>query len=232
MSVKVVMTNAKWSMKVAIAAVLLAGLMSGCGAMIGLAVQTRRATVDVPIPQAQSASVKGFIKLTEVKDVRRFEAFPRNPSVPSVQWVKDIKDRSDTSRAFSRRYDSLLGAMGDVLLPEGRTVEQVVREAVTKAVSERGYSVVDEKSPEFGNALPLQIDIEQFWAWQTGTFPPSLEFEGILLLKGEALIGSKEERVRGYAKGELYYDHVWPKVIQMGIADLIDKIKANVKRPD
>jgi hypothetical protein len=40
-----------------------------------------------------------------------------------------------------------------------------VREAVTKAPAEQGYAVVDTKSPEFNKALPLQVDIDQFWAW-------------------------------------------------------------------
>lgn len=221
------MTNAKWSMKRAIAALVLAWLMSGCAAT--------RSTFDVPIPQAQPVSVKGFVKLTEVKDVRRFEVAPRNPSVPSLQNAEEIKDRAITSRAIARKRGGFGGALADILLPEGRTVEQLVREAVTKAVNERGYSVVGEKSPEFGKALPLQIDVQQFWAWFTpGFWQLSVEFEGILLLKGEALIGSKEERVRGYGivKGMVATDNEWQEAMQLGIADLIEKVKATVKRPD
>lgn len=218
------MTKAKLPMKRAIAALGLAWLMTGCAAM--------RSTFDVSIPPAQPVSAKGFVKLTEVKDARRFEAAPRDPSVPSLQNAEEIKDRSITSRAIARKRGGYGAALADILLPEGRTVEQVVREAVTKAVSERGYRVVDEKSPEFGKALPLQIDIQQFWAWFTPGFVQlSVEFEGILLLKGDALVATKDQRVRGYAivRGMVATDQEWQEVLQLGVADLIEKVKASVK---
>jgi len=222
------MANAKWSMKLTIAALVLAWLMSGCAGAIGQLIETTmRATVDVPIPQARPVPVKGFVKLTEVKDARHFETAPRNPSVPSLQNAEEIKDRSITSRAIGRKNDGYQQT-GDILLREGRTVEQLVREAVKQSLSELGYSVVDAKSPEFGQALPLQIDIQQFWTWYTQFWftPPLFEFEFILLVKGEALIGSKEEHVRGFVKGE-----AWKRVMQSGMADLIEKVKASVKRP-
>jgi hypothetical protein len=201
-------------------------LMTGCAAT--------HSTFDVPIPQAQSTSANGFIKLTEVRDVRRFEAAPRNPSIPSLQNAAEIEDRAITSRAIARKRGGFGAALADILLPEGRTVEQLVREAVTKAVNENGYTVVDERSPEFGNALPLQIDIQQFWAWFTpGFFLLSVEFEGILVLKGEALIGSAERQVRAYGivKGMVATDNEWQEVMRLGIADLIETVKASVKRP-
>jgi uncharacterized lipoprotein YajG len=220
------MTNERRSSKLVAAALMLVLLMTGCAAT--------RSTFDVPIPQAQSTSANGFIKLTEVRDVRRFEAAPRNPSIPSLQNAAEIEDRAITSRAIARKRGGFGAALADILLPEGRTVEQLVREAVTKAVNENGYTVVDERSPEFGNALPLQIDIQQFWAWFTpGFFLLSVEFEGILVLKGEALIGSAERQVRAYGivKGMVATDNEWQEVMRLGIADLIETVKASVKRP-
>jgi uncharacterized lipoprotein YajG len=221
------MKNAQWSMKPAMAVLILAWLMSGCA--------TTRSTFDVRTPQPQAAAVKGFIKLTEVRDVRQFEAAPRNPSIPSLQDAQEIKNPLITSRAIARKRGGFGAALADILLPEGRTVEQLVREAVTKAVTEKGYAVVDQRSPEFGNALPLQVDIQQFWAWfSPGFWQVSVEFEGILLLRGEALVGSKEERVRGYAivKGMAASDNEWQEVMHLGVADLTMKVKAIVKPPE
>ncbi|MGZ4925957.1 MAG: hypothetical protein ACXV4B_05830 [Halobacteriota archaeon] len=221
------MTNAMASPKLGVTALVLVWLMTGCAAT--------RSTFDVPITQAQPATIKGFVKIVEVKDVRRFEAAPRNPSVPSLQNAEEIKDRAITSRAVARKRGGFGAAMADILLPEGRTVEQLVREALTKAVTEKGYSVVDDKSPEFGKALPLQVDIQQFWSWFTpGFFLLSVEFEGILLLKGPVLIGSNEETIRGYSivKGMVATDNEWQQVMQQGIQDVIEKVKARVKTPD
>jgi hypothetical protein len=186
----------------------------------------RPGTLDVRIAYAQP-SANDFVKLTEIRDVRRFEADARRPSVPSLQDAAEIKDSSLTSRALGRKRDAFGGAAGDILLPEGRTVQQVVREAMTKAVGELGYLVVDKQSPEFDQALPLQVDIEQFWGWITGLWAPSFEFEGILLLKSQALIGGAEVRVRGYFEGPAWDAH---DVMQLGIADLIEKVKVTVKR--
>ena len=117
------MTNANGSMRQAIAVLVLAWLMAGCAAT--------RSTFDVqsaPSPQAKPVSVKGFVKLTEVKDVRQFEAAPRKPSIPSLQDPKEISNPAITSRAIARKRGGFGAAMADILLPEGRTVEQVVRD--------------------------------------------------------------------------------------------------------
>ena len=207
-----------------ISSLMLACLMSGCAVV--------RSTIDVPVGQPEPVPAKAFVKLTGIKDVRKFEAAPSDPSVPSLQNPEEIKDPAITSRAIARKRGGFGAALADILLPEGRTVEQVVREATTKAVNEKGYSVVDERSPDYGKALPLQIDIKQFWAWFTpGFVQVSVEFEGILLVRGEALTGRKEEPVRGYAilKGLAATDREWQEVMQMGIADLVANLKAKIR---
>ena len=61
----------------------------------------------------------------------------------------------------------------------------------------------------------------------------SAEFEGILLLKSEALLVSPQEAVRGYGivKGMAITDDVWQQVMQQGIADLVAQVKAKVRNP-
>jgi len=202
-------------------------LLVGCAAT--------RSTFDVPISRPQPAPVRGLVRLTEVKDVRRFEIAPRKPSLPSLETAEEINDRSITSRAIARKRGGYGQAMADILLPEGRTVALLIREAATAALSERGYAIVEEKSPEYGKALPLQIDIQQFWAWNTPTGAPfvvSVEFEGILRLTGEVVSDGGEVDVRGYGnvKGTPT-DSQWQEVLRLGIADLIEKIKASIKPP-
>ena len=205
-----------------------AWLAAGCAAS--------RSTFDVPVTQAPpSFSAKGFVKLTEIKDVRRFEAAPGNPSVPSLQNPQDIGNGAITSRAIARKRGGFGQAMADILLPEGRSVQQIVREAATRALNESGYAVVDENSPQSAKAQPLQIDIQQFWAWFSPGFAQiSLEFEGIVALKGEALTGGKEARVRGYSihKGMIATDSEWQEVVRLGVADLVEKMKASIKPAD
>ncbi len=114
-------------------------------------------------------------------------------------------------------------------------MEQVVREAATKALAEKGYAVVNEDSPDFSRALPVNIEILQFWSWATpGFFLVSVEFLGVVLLKGDVLAGGNEEAVRGYSivKGMAITDSGWQEVMQNGVQDLIENMKAKIKSPD
>ena len=53
-------------------------------------------------------------------------------------------------------------AMGDILLPERRTVERVVRDALTKAFRDADYRVVEEPTEAGEKVIPIEAYIEQF----------------------------------------------------------------------
>lgn len=201
--------------------------LSGCA--------TTRSIINVSVAQPQQVPAKGFATILEVKDLRRFVPAPKDPSVPSLQHTTDINNPAITARAVARKRGGYGKAFADILLPEGRTVEQVVREAATKALAEKGYAVVNEDSPDFSRALPVNIEILQFWSWATpGFFLVSVEFLGVVLLKGDVLAGGNEEAVRGYSivKGMAITDSGWQEVMQNGVQDLIENMKAKIKSPD
>jgi hypothetical protein len=214
-------------------AVVLVGLFSGCATHI---------TFDVQPTQMPPASAKGFVKIAEVRDNRRFEVAPKDPFMPSLQNPGEVNSGAITSRTIGRQRDSNGKAWGNVFLPDGRTVELVVREAVTEALAELGYAVVDVRSPQFEKALPMQVDIEQFWTW----FTPrplflgggSVEFRGVLVLKAEALIGRKEVIASGYAIGKSVASaeaglpstgSEWRNVVVAGVDDLVTSLKAMIR---
>ena len=209
---------------VAISALAFVSLFSGCA--------TTTSTVDVQHAQAPAVAAKGFAKITEVRDIRRFEAAPKEPSTPSLENAQELKNAAITSRAIARKRGGYGMAFANVLLPEGRTVELVVREAVAKALIEQGYEVVDAKSPQYEKALPMQVDIDQFWAWFTpGFWQVTVEFRGLLLVKAEGLTGRKEDIVRGNAevKGMAVTDSEWKEVVVAGVNDLTKNLKAVIK---
>jgi hypothetical protein len=213
--------------RAALLAIAITWLMSGCA--------TTRSTIDVSVITTQQVPAKGFAKVLEVKDVRRFEATPRDPSIPSLQDSEEINDRAITSRAVARKRGGYGMAFAEILLPEGRTVEQIVREGATKALAEKGYAVVAEGSPEFAKALPVNIEIQQFWSWFTpGVFLVSVEFVGIVVLKGEVLAESNQETVRGYSiiNAMAATDSQWQEVMQNGVQDLVEKMKTKLKSPN
>lgn len=219
---------------VAISAFAFVGLFSGCATTTSTVdVQSAQApAAQAPAAQAPVVAAKGFAKIMEVRDLRRFEAAPKDPSTPSLENAQELKNAAITSRAIARKRGGYGMAFANVLLPEGRTVELVVREAVAKALIEQGYEVVDAKSPQYEKAMPMQIDIDQFWAWFTpGFWQVTVEFRGLLMVKAEGLTGRKEDLVRGSAevKGMAVTDSEWKEVVVNGVNDLTKNLKAVIK---
>ena len=127
---------------------------------------TNRSVVEIDQPPGPAAQSTTAAKITDVWDLRRFEVNPNDPSRPSLANENEILDLEVTKRAVGRKHNYAI-ALGDVMLPDRTTVAALVRNAATRALQERGYRVVDASSPEFHIAMPLAIDIEQFWAWVT-----------------------------------------------------------------
>jgi uncharacterized lipoprotein YajG len=193
---------------------------------------TSRSTIDVQQATSSVTAAKGFATIVEVNDKRRFDPAPKEPSTPSLQSVEELKNPAITSRAIARKRNGYGMALGDVLLPEGRTVQSVTRDAVARALTEQGYEVVDEKSPNFSRAVPVKVDIEQFWAWFTpGFVQVSLEFRGLLVVRAEPVTGKADDAVPGYAivKGAMATDSTWREVIVAGVDNLVKGLRASIK---
>ncbi len=52
------------------------------------------------------------------------------------------------------------------MLPKGRTVAEVVEDAVVRGLRLAGCRVAREDDPEYDDATPLKVDIEEFWVWK------------------------------------------------------------------
>jgi len=87
-----------------------------------------------------------------VTDQRTFEA----SSIPSLKEEADLTNRAITVRAIARKRGGFGMALGDIVLPEGQTVEGLVKDAVIRSLRESGYRVVDESDA---------ADIDQFLSW-------------------------------------------------------------------
>jgi hypothetical protein len=213
---------------VAVLATTLALLVSGCA--------TTRSTFDIPTTASATANPPAtvYVKLAGVTDKRVFDAKPANPSTPSLEHADELKDPAITARAIARKRGGFGNAAADILLPPGRTVSQVVSEALTEALRQQGYAVVDAGAPQYANAIALDVDIQQFWSWFTpGFWTISIENESIVLLRSAALFAGKEESVRGYAvvNGMAATDGEWQRAMQAGVKDLVEKVKAKLPQP-
>lgn len=222
------MQHTSLKVPVAVAATALALLVSGCA--------TTRSTFDIPTARKEAATAPAavYVKLVSVTDKRVFDAKPANPSTPSLEHPEELKDPAITARAIARKRGGFGNAAADILLPPERTVAQVVTEAITDALRQRGYAVVEAGAPQYANAIALSVEIQQFWSWFTpGFWTISIENESVVVLSGAPLFAGKEESVRGYAivNTMAATDGEWQRTMQLGVQDLAEKVKAKLPPP-
>lgn len=129
------------------------GILSGCA--------ITRGTLDVRAQQVANPARGPAVRFVRVTDRREFELRPPKPSIPSLK-DGEIANRAVTSRAIARKRNSYGKAMGDILLPEGRTVEQLTEESLSVAFRKGGYRVLRDGDAGFASATPLEVDIHQF----------------------------------------------------------------------
>lgn len=66
-------------------------------------------------------------------DERVFQIDPRSADIPSLKNDEEVNDASITQRAIGRKRNGFGKGLGDVVLPSGRTVSQLVGNAVATA---------------------------------------------------------------------------------------------------
>lgn len=168
-------------------------LLIGVLALSGCA--TSRGVLDVEQQVDENPATGQAVTFVRVSDNREFEIAPPVPSTPSLKGG-EIGNPAITSRAIARKRGGFGQALGDILLPEGDTVAGLVQAALTDAFRDRGYRVVTESDPDFGDAIPLEVDIERFWGWfQPGFWQVKIHYESLIHVKGD---------VGPYADGKTY----------------------------
>jgi hypothetical protein len=198
----------------------LAVLASGCA--------TSRGVLDVRVPVPSNAASGTPVKVTRVTDRRIFELKPNKPSIPSLK-DGEINNKAITSRAIARKRNTYGMALGDILLPEGQTVERLVKDALIRSFRESGYRVVDESDGAYGVATPIEADIDQFWGWvNPGFFTVDVDFDSRLRITGDVPgFRDSAEPVTGKARtsGMAAGSETWLKTTNEGIEALVKNIK-------
>ncbi len=120
------------------------------------------------------------VTLSSITDERRFEAAGAvlfgAPSGPVVPRGENPDDESVTSQWIT---------IADPL-PEGRPVQDIVREILTRAFTDAGFHVARPGDSQYDAATPIQTAIERFWCWAGGSgVVGSLDFEARLRLQAE-----------------------------------------------
>ena len=212
------------SLKLVCVSILLALGISACA--------TNRSVIAVAAPIGEQPKSNSFAKITEVRDLRQFSVNPNDPSLPSLRSAEEIQDAKITGRAVARKRNGFGMALGDVMIPETTSVAGLVRDSAKKALQDKGYVVVDESSPNYAHALPLAIDIEQFWSWMKPGFATlTFTFNSSVVLKGSGLLGADNPAIKSQTivNSAFGTESVWRESVQNGVNDLTEQMKQHIK---
>ncbi|MQU06179.1 flagellar biosynthesis protein [Pseudomonas helleri] len=186
-------------------------LLAGCA--------TNRAEVDVDVlppgntqTPAPSNGKKVFVSAV---DERVFQIKPDSFDIPSLKY-DDIDDKSITERAIARKRNNFNWAIGDVLLPKGRTVAGLVSDAVASAYRQAGYEVVS--TPAGSNVHKVQVRIIEFWSWSgvDGVLDKGVRNQSLLQIKPA---GAPEYSVKTLVteNAKVVTDSVWKNITEEGL---------------
>ena len=194
-------------------------ILSGCA--------TSRGVIDVE-EEALINPDNGFaFKFVRVTDKRDFQVSPRQADIPSLK-NNEIDDDSITSRAIARKRNTYGKALGDILLPEGKTVMSIVENRLANGLLENGYRILYPEDAGYDSATPVEVDIKKFWGW----FSPGFWSIGINFQTSILVIAP----VNGLESGVVFESEVqerfqvasgsnWEKVINSSLRELSKEIQ-------
>lgn len=125
---------------------------------------TSRGVIDITDEVSANPAEGQAIKFVRVTDKRGFQLNPPQADIPSLK-NGEIDDPVITERAIARKRNSYGKALGDILLPEGKTVMDVVENRLSEGFRENGYRVITDKDDGYDTATSIEVDINKFWGW-------------------------------------------------------------------
>ena len=200
--------------------IVIATLATGCA--------TSRGVLDIRPQSIPENPTQGrALVIANVVDNRHFELKPESPDIPSLKGG-EIDDDAITARAIARKRNSYGKGLGDILLPEGRTVHMVVTEYLTRALREAGYRVVDKGTPEAAAATALDVSIDELWGWMTpGMWVISVECRSAVTITPNPAGLDQPMNVGGYGilKSAAAPSGLWEGVLRKSLSNLMDNTR-------
>ena len=205
--------------------VISALLLGGCA--------TSRSIINVPMPaSAGLASLNGKdIKINSVTDKRTFEVSPSEPSTPSLDPSEEQGDKI-RARAIARKRNTYGRGLGDILLPEGKTVEALIEDALRQGFIESGYRVIGSNEPATANTYIVDAQISKLWSWMNPGFwaiTLSSEISTDIDIKHGSTITKQAVAAKASDTFQVATESNWGVMMQRALKAYIDDLKLKLK---
>ena len=208
-----------------------AALLSSVLVLTGCA--TSRSVVDVPLPAsgeiAKSNGKEVFIN--SAIDKRVFETSPAQPSTPSLDPSEAQGDKIKL-RAIARKRNTYGKGLGDILLPEGKTVELLIDAALRRAFAESGYSVITSKERISNNTFVVDAQINKMWSWMNPGFfalTLSTEISTDIAIKNNNATDQKVVNVKVSDTFQTGAESNWVEVMTSALKAYVAEVKLKLK---
>ena len=177
---------------------------------------TSRSVVDVQMPSS-SPNGNGHTVSIAATDERVFEAKPRSADIPSLKNEEEIGDVAITQRAVGRKRNGFGKGLGDVLLPEGKTVAQLVAFSIAEGYRQAGYRVV-EAGDASSDTPVVTVHVREFWSWfSPGAFTVAVNNKAHLILDVPGTPKPIELITKERDSMQLVTENDWKKITEQGL---------------
>jgi hypothetical protein len=191
---------------------LAVSIITGCAA--------GRGVVDVSAPHSTNPATGKYVRIDSVQDKRTFTVAPPSADMASLDPGQDASDASK-ARAIGRKRNGYGKALGDVVLPEGKTVSGLVESALATGFQEAGYVVVKQGDPNFAAAAPVNAEVIDFWAWfQPGFWSVTTHQKSELQLTGDVggLHGARTVKTQVSESKQVVVSSDWREIVEKGLS--------------
>ena len=191
----------------------------------------RQATINITeTPKIHTSSTKNItVHIINITDSREFVLNSDNPTLPQLATVKDIGPVI-TSTAAAQIRDSIGNVIFDIFTE--KKITDIVKSAVEESFERAGYNVSNSAT----NAIPVDVNITQFWSYNTvGAwamyyfhFDISVEITGILpVLKEQQRYSSNIKLRSAWARTPQSFKNTISKGMDKFIRDLATQLSKN-----
>lgn len=203
-------------------------ILAAAAALLNSGCVLGRRTVDLSVPRAASyPAAQGSVTIGLIEDKRIFQNKPSDPSTPSIDGDVTTLDATAKAGMIGRQRNGYGKAMGDIALPQDRSVVVLTRELLTESLKRNGYSVASDASDK-----TIDAEINEFWAWFTpGMWAVSFESRVYCTLAVKRSSDAKTVFIRGYGinKGQVASDSNWQLAYQRAFEDFLVKAGPQLK---
>jgi hypothetical protein len=179
------------------------------------------------------------VVLAEVRDARAFiDSEQAGDDAASDQLATGgVGDPAITQRAFGQMRSAGLDPLYDLLLPPGRTVSELTREALEAGFHRAGVRVLAPGDPGAEGAAHVDAEIVRFWVWNHGSWTFTLTFDAEVALQGarapfpfpegRVVTGAVDLRSAVAARPQSFVN-----TTTKGLDDFIADLEAALRSPD